>query len=91
MPTGHIARRTVAFFILTSAANFLALVLVGIGVFVGILAGRGSAALTLVPAVITALGILLVGFSPRLSAGAGAARRGRRPRSLARARARGSA
>ncbi len=66
MPTGHIARRTVAFFVVTSAANFLALVLVGIGVFVGLLAGRGSAVLTLVPALITALGALLVGLSPRL-------------------------
>jgi len=66
MPTAHIARRTVAFFIVTSAANFFALVLVGVGVFLGIVAGRGSAALTLVPALITALGILLVGFSPRL-------------------------
>ena len=66
MPTDHIARRTVAFFVVTSAANFLALVLVGIGVFVGIVAGHGSAALTLVPALITALGILLVGLSPRL-------------------------
>ena len=66
MPTDHIARRTVAFFVVTSAANFLALVLVGIGVFVGLVAGRGSAALTLVPALITALGILLVGLSPRL-------------------------
>jgi uncharacterized membrane protein YbhN (UPF0104 family) len=66
MPTGHIARRTVAFFVVTSAANFVALVLVGIGVFVGILAGRSSAVLTLVPALITALGALLVGVSPRL-------------------------
>src|SRR5437763_12291942 len=66
MPTGHIARRTVAFFIVTSAANFLALVLVGIGVFVGIVAGRGSAALTLGPALIAALGILLAGVAPRL-------------------------
>ena len=66
MPTGHIARRTVAFFVITSAANFLALIVVGIGVFVGIVAGRGSAVLTLVPALITALGVLLVGFSPRL-------------------------
>jgi uncharacterized protein (TIRG00374 family) len=66
MPTGHIARRTVAFFVVTSAANFFALILVGIGVFVGILSGRGSAVLTLVPALITALGALLVGLSPRL-------------------------
>jgi uncharacterized protein (TIRG00374 family) len=66
MPSGHIGRRTVAFFVVTSAANFFALVLVGIGVFIGIIPGRGSALLTLVPALITALGVLLVGFSPRL-------------------------
>lgn len=66
MPTSHIARRSVAFFVVTSAANFITLVLVGIGVFVGIIAGRGSAVLTLVPALITALGALLIGLSPRL-------------------------
>ena len=66
MPTGHIARRTVAFFVVTSAANFLTVILVGIAVFVGILAGRGSAVLTLVPAVITAFGALVIGLSPRL-------------------------
>jgi uncharacterized protein (TIRG00374 family) len=66
MPSGHIGRRTVAFFVVTSAANFFALVLVGIGVFVGIIPGRGSALLTLVPALITAVGVLLVGLSPRL-------------------------
>ena len=64
MPTGHVARRTVAFFVVTSAANFLTLMVVGLGVFAGIVAGRGSAALTLVPALITALGALLVGVSP---------------------------
>jgi uncharacterized membrane protein YbhN (UPF0104 family) len=41
-------------------------VVVGIGVFVGLIAGRGSALLTLVPALITALGVVLVGLSPRL-------------------------
>jgi uncharacterized protein (TIRG00374 family) len=66
MPTGHIARRTVAFFVVTSAANFIALVVVGIGVFLGVLSGRSSAVLTLVPALIAALGVLLVGLSPRL-------------------------
>ena len=87
MPTGHIARRTVAFFIVTSAANFFALVVVGIGVFVGLLAGRGSAVLTLVPALITALGILLVGFSPRLLRALGERRPGAKPgRRLGRAR-----
>ena len=66
MPTAHIARRTVAFFVITSAANFFALILVGIGVFLGILAGKGGVALTLVPALITAFGALLAGLSPRL-------------------------
>ena len=66
MPAGHIARRTVAFFIVTSAANFFTLVLVGLGVFVGILPGTASWVLTLVPALITAFGAFLVGVSPRL-------------------------
>ena len=50
MPAGHIARRTVAFFIVTSAANFFVLIVVGLGVFLGILPGSGSWLLTLVPA-----------------------------------------
>jgi uncharacterized protein (TIRG00374 family) len=66
MPTAQVARRTVAFFVVTSAANFFALVLVGLAVFVGILAGRGSAVLTLVPALVTALGVFVIGLSPRL-------------------------
>lgn len=66
MPTGHIARRTVAFFVVTSAANFFGVILVGLGVFVGVLPGSGSAVLTLVPALITTLGVLLVALSPKL-------------------------
>jgi uncharacterized protein (TIRG00374 family) len=66
MPTGHIGRRTVAFFVVTSAANFFALILVGLGTFVGIVAGRQSATLTLVPALVTALGLVAVTLSPRL-------------------------
>jgi uncharacterized protein (TIRG00374 family) len=66
MPTAHVARRTVAFFVVTSAANFFALILVGIGAFLGIVAGTRSFALTLVPALITAFGALLAGLSPRL-------------------------
>jgi uncharacterized protein (TIRG00374 family) len=66
MPTAHIARRTVAFFVVTSAANFFTLVLVGLGVYVGILPGKHSVLLTLVPALITALGVLLVAVSPKL-------------------------
>ena len=66
MPTAHIGRRSVAFFVVTSAANFFALILVGLGVFARVIAGRGSALLTLVPALITALGVLLVALSPEL-------------------------
>jgi uncharacterized protein (TIRG00374 family) len=66
MPTGQVARRTVAFFVVTSAANFAALVLAGIGVFLGIVPGSGSWVLTLVPALVTALGMLLVVLSPEL-------------------------
>jgi uncharacterized protein (TIRG00374 family) len=66
MPTEHISRRTVAFFVVTSAANFFVLILVGLAVFVGLLAGTDHATLSLLPAAITALGALLVGFSPRL-------------------------
>jgi uncharacterized protein (TIRG00374 family) len=66
MSAGHIGRRTVAFVVVTSAANFFTLIIVGLGVFAGVVAGTGSALLTLVPALITALGVLLVGLSPRL-------------------------
>ena len=66
MATEHIARRTVAFFLLTSAPNFAAVVVVGLGMFVGILPGDASAVLTLVPAMIAATVIVLVGLSPSL-------------------------
>jgi uncharacterized protein (TIRG00374 family) len=66
MSTSHIARRTVAFFLVTSAANFFAVVVFGIGVFVGLVPGEGSAAFTLVPGVIAALVIILAWISPKL-------------------------
>jgi uncharacterized protein (TIRG00374 family) len=66
MPTAHVARRSVAFFVITSAANFFGVVLVGIGVFAGLIPGRRSAVLTLVPALATVTGVLLVWLSPRL-------------------------
>jgi uncharacterized protein (TIRG00374 family) len=66
LPTGHIARRTVAFFVVTSAANFFTLIVVGLAVFLGVLSGRNTALLGLVPAVITAGGVLIVVVSPKL-------------------------
>jgi uncharacterized protein (TIRG00374 family) len=66
LPTGHIGRRTVAFFVVTSAPNFFGVIVVGVGVFTGILPGGGSAALTLVPAVLATLAVVLVSMSPSL-------------------------
>ncbi|HWH96068.1 MAG TPA: lysylphosphatidylglycerol synthase domain-containing protein [Baekduia sp.] len=50
MSAGHIARRTVAFFLITSSANFLVAVLAGIGLLTGILPGEAGVALAAVPA-----------------------------------------
>ena len=72
MPTAQIGRRTVAFFVVTSAANFFLLIVVGLGVFAGLVAGRGSEALTVVPAVVTTFGVLAVVISPRLLRAVGA-------------------
>jgi uncharacterized protein (TIRG00374 family) len=66
LPTSHIARRSVAFFVVTSAANFFTLIVVGLAVFIGVLSGRNSALLSLVPALITAAGVLIVVVSPKL-------------------------
>lgn len=66
MTTAHIARRTVAFFLVTSAANFGGVVVAGLGVFTGVLPGRGPAVLTLGPALIAGVVVLLTWASPRL-------------------------
>jgi uncharacterized membrane protein YbhN (UPF0104 family) len=66
MATAHVARRTVAFFLVTSAANFVGVVVAGLGVFTGVLPGRGPAVLTLGPAVIAGGVVLLTSTSPRL-------------------------
>ena len=66
MATEHIARRTVAFFILTSAPNFVGVVVVGLAMFAGILPGDASVLLTLIPALLAAGVILVVWLSPEL-------------------------
>jgi uncharacterized membrane protein YbhN (UPF0104 family) len=60
MPTRHIARRTVVFFLVTSAANFAAVIVAGVGLALGLLPGRASLALTLLPASLAGLVVLLV-------------------------------
>jgi uncharacterized protein (TIRG00374 family) len=66
MATGHIARRTVAFFMITSAPNFVGVVVVGLGMFAGVLPGQASAALTLGPALIAGAVIVVTWLSPQM-------------------------
>ncbi len=64
MSGAEIARRTVAFFLLTSVPNVVGVILVGAGLAVGLFPGETKLTLTLLPAVIAALsivGALLVG------------------------------
>jgi uncharacterized protein (TIRG00374 family) len=64
MAGAEIARRTVAFFLLTSVPNVVGVIVVGSGLAVGLFPGETNLALTLLPAVIAALsivGALLVG------------------------------
>ena len=54
MPADEIARKTVAFFLLTSAAPVAMLLLLGAGLATGILPGGGGLLLTVLPAVVAA-------------------------------------
>ncbi len=79
MPTDHVARRTVAFFLLTSLTNVTALVVAGIGLGTGLLHGAPNLLLLgILPAAIGLLGIALaLGVRPLARRLAG---RTRRPR-----------
>jgi uncharacterized protein (TIRG00374 family) len=66
MATAHIARRTVAFFLVTSAPNFAGVAVFGLGVFLGVFPGRASGVLTLGPALIAGAVVLVTAMSPRL-------------------------
>ena len=58
MPASEIARRTVAFFLLTSVANVAGVILIGLGLAVGLFAGEGNLLLTLLPAAIAAAAVV---------------------------------
>ena len=66
MPAERIARRSVAFLLLKSSVNFVAVIVVGILVFAGILGPPQPATLTLLPAGLAALAIAAVALVPRL-------------------------
>jgi uncharacterized protein (TIRG00374 family) len=69
MPTAEIARRTAAFFMLTSVANVVGVVVVGLGLAVRVLPGETNLALTLLPAAIAAAAIVGSLLAGRSSAG----------------------
>ena len=62
MPATEIARKTVAFFLLTSAPNVAALAIVGLGLAAGILPGHANLALTLIPAAV-AMGAIVASIA----------------------------
>lgn len=82
LPAERIARRTVAFFLVTSAANVTALALVGVALALGLLAGHAGLGLTLGPAAVAVAAVAAALRVPRL------ARRARRPESSRDSRAR---
>src|ERR1700722_15922353 len=69
MPTAEIARRTAAFFMLTSVANVVGVALIGLGLAVRVLPGETNLALTLLPAAIAAAAIAGSLLAGRSSAG----------------------
>jgi uncharacterized protein (TIRG00374 family) len=70
MPAEEIARKTVAFFLLTSAPSVAMLVLLGAGLATGIFPGGGGLLLTVLPAVVGAGAIAAILALRRLARGA---------------------
>jgi len=75
MSTGHIARRSVAFWLITSSTNFLTVAAVGALLTLGLLGGGVAVALAAVPAALALATIALVLALPRLLARTAAAER----------------
>ena len=67
MQTDFIARRTVAFFLLTSVPNVLGVIILGLGLAVGLFGGEGNLLLTLLPAFVAAAAAALALFAGRLA------------------------
>ena len=67
MPARDIARRTVAFFLLTSVPNVAGVILIGFGLATGVLAGERNPLLTAVPAAIAVLAVVAVLVGGRLA------------------------
>ena len=59
MSTERIARRSVAFFLLTSVPNVLGVFIIGLGLAVGVFEGHANLALSIVPAAVAGCAIVL--------------------------------
>jgi uncharacterized protein (TIRG00374 family) len=68
MPGKEIARRTVAFFLLTSVPNVVGVIVVGLGLACGVFPGEANLALTLIPALAAAMAIVGALLAGRLAA-----------------------
>ena len=75
MDPGRIARRSVAFFFLTSVPNVLGVIVIGLGLALGLFPGHVGLALTLGPALVAAASVALTLISGRLAASARGGRR----------------
>ncbi len=64
----RIARRSVAFFFLTSVPNVLGVIVLGFGLALGVIAGRTSPVLTAVPAAVALVAVVATILAGRLAA-----------------------
>ena len=71
MQSREIARRTVAFFLLTSVPNVLGVILIGVALAFGVLAGERSLLLTALPAAIALVAVLATLLLGRVAGRAG--------------------
>jgi uncharacterized protein (TIRG00374 family) len=67
MQGAEIARRTVAFFLLTSVPNVLGVIVIGIGLASGLFSGEGNLLLTALPAAVAAAAVALVLLAGRIA------------------------
>jgi uncharacterized protein (TIRG00374 family) len=67
MQAEHIARRTVAFFLLTSVPNVLGVIVLGLGLAIGVFGHEGNLLLTVLPAAVAAGAVVLVLFAGRIA------------------------
>lgn len=69
MPAERIGRRTVAFFLVTSSINFIAVIVAGLGLGLGLLPGEAAAGIALIPALGAALALTAIVLLPRVLEG----------------------